>query len=429
MRFKALVHAMRRRAATRPRTGLVVGSEPMSPWREYPADGLTPARLAQILREADDGAPGRALALFEQMEEKDAHLHSVASTRRLALTGLPWQVLSAADLCEGLDRGAADAAADHCRRELARIDGLEATLQHLSLAIGRNIAVAENVWEADARGDLRVAAIIPVSFDRITLDAHGQLRILTRDCPHEGLAPARDKFVVHTPHSACGHAMRGGLLRATALVYLAKHFCLKDWLMYAELFGMPVRLGRYEPSATPEEKRELLDMLRTLGADAAGIFSKAVEVQLLEAGRGTIPAPYEQMCDFFNRELSKAWLGQTLTVEAMASDSRPGAAGPAVHNEVRLDLRQNDIASEGGTIRRDVLAPMTRMRFGPDVPVPYFRRRLDPARDLRQLVDVLNVAVNDLGLRISTPWAHQVLGLPSATGPANDILPGRRART
>ena len=62
-------------------------------------------RLVSILREADEGAVDRAMALFEQMEEKDAHLHSVANTRRLALTGLGWQVVSAAEVQEGVRSG------------------------------------------------------------------------------------------------------------------------------------------------------------------------------------------------------------------------------------------------------------------------------------------------------------------------------------
>lgn len=413
----------RKTQVARPRPGQVVGAEPLERWRDYPADGLTPAELARILRDADEGAPDRALALFEQMEEKDAHLHSVANTRRLALTSLGWQVVSAAEMHEGVDRAAADAAADHCRRVLAGIEAFDDVLQHLSLATGRNIAIAENVWEA--RGEqLELVDMVPVSFDRIAFDDAGRPRILTKDAPYDGIETTDEKFIVHTPHTVCGHAMRGGLLRATALAYLAKHYSMKDWMVYAEVFGMPVRIGRYEPNATPEEKRELLNMLQTLGADAAGVFSKAVQVELLEAGRGTAPPPYERMCDFFNRELSKAWLGQTTTVESSAADNRMGASGPSIHNEVRLDLRQDDIVKEGRTIRRCVLGPVCRMQFGPDAPVPYFRRQLNLPRDLKELADVLNVAVNDLGMKVPSQWAHEALGVPN-TNDEPGVLVGR----
>ena len=78
----------RGRSNPRPKPGQVVRPMAADRWRDYPADGLTPGRLVQILREADDGAIDRAMALYQQMEEKDAHLYAVARTRRLALTGL-----------------------------------------------------------------------------------------------------------------------------------------------------------------------------------------------------------------------------------------------------------------------------------------------------------------------------------------------------
>jgi phage gp29-like protein len=206
--------------------------------------------------------------------------------------------------------------------------------------------------------------------------------------------------------------MRGGLLRVSALAYLGKHFSMKDWMVFAEVFGMPVRIARYEPSATPEEKRELLAMLQSLGSDAAGVFSKAVELEMIDARQGSSLPPYERLCEFFNREMSKAWLGETLTTDV--SGTRSSLAAAQVHNEIRLDLRRDDVAREGRTLRRDVLGPMTRMEFGPNMPVPFFQRQLHPPRDLRELADVLSTVVHDLGMKVPVRWAHDALGLPEA---------------
>jgi phage gp29-like protein len=363
----------------------------------------------------------QALALFEQMEEKDAHLYSVAHTRRLAVTGLPWRVASAAEVRERVDRVAADEAAAYCREVLADIENFDEVLQHLSLALGRNIAVAENVWEPVGK-EFRLVEMVPVAFERLTIDEMGGLRVLTRQEPYDGIELPPNKFMVYTPQTASGHPMRGGLLRVSALAYLGKHFAMKDWMIFAEVFGMPLRIARYEPSATAEEKRELLYMLQSLGADAAGIFSKAVELELMEAGQGKAPPPYENICNFFNRELSKAWLGQTLTVEPSRS---PGSlAATTVHNELRLDLRQDDMVKEARTIRRDVLSPMTRIQFGAGAPAPFFQRQFNPPRDLRELADVLNTAVNDLHMKVPADWAHKVLGMPVADC-GQDILNGR----
>ena len=394
-----------------PRPGQIVPDKPLDRWSGYVSDGLTPTRLAAILRAADDGSVEEAMALFEQMEAKDAHLHCIASIRRLAVTGLPWRVRSAADVLEGVDRTAADEAADYCRQVLARIDRLDETLQHLSLAVGRNVALAENVW--DVRDNkLTLVDVVPVAFDRIAFDDAFRLRVLTDAEPHRGIAPAYGKFVAHAPHAISGHPMRGGLLRVSALAYLGKHFVLKDWLVYCELFGMPLRVARYEPSATPEEKRELLTMLKTLGSDAAAIFSKAVELKLVEAGQGKAPPPYEPVCRFLNQELAKAWLGQTMTVETMRQAGTVGVA--QMQDEVRHELREDDIAKEGRTIRRDVLEPLVRLEFGPDVPVPFFARAYQRPRDVRVLAEVLRIAVNDLRMPVSARWAHEALGIPMA---------------
>ena len=382
-------------------------------WRDYPADSLTPQRLGQILRAADAGMPDAAMQLYEQMEEKDPHLFSVANTRRLALTGLEWQVVSASDMVEGVDRVLADEAADYCRQALSRLERFDEVLQQLALAMGRNIAMAELLWEATGQGH-ELVGIEPVDFTRIVFDDYDHPRVLTDEEPIRGLALPPGKFVVHTPHCVSGHPPRGGLLRVTALAFLGKHYAMKDWLVFAEVFGMPVRIARYDSSATAEEKRELLDMLQRLGSDAAGIFSKAVDLEVVEAGRGGPAPPYEAMCNYFNREISKAWLGQTLTTET--SGASGSLAASKVHERVRRDLREDDIRKEGRTIRRDVLRPLAQLKFGTNVPLPYFRRKMDRPESLQELAEVLAVAKNELGIRIPRRWVHDMLGIPEPDG-------------
>lgn len=405
----------------RPRLGRLLAPRRADVLRDYPSTGLTPRRLAAILRNADAGDVSEAMQLYEEMEEKDAHLYAVASKRRLALTGLPWTVTSAADVLDGVDRAAADAAADYCRNVLSRLDGFEDSLQHLALALGRNMALAELVWE-ESGGGLALVDLVPVDFTRIRLDELDQVRVLTEDEPVQGVALPRGKFVVHTPHAVSGHPMRGGLLRATTLAFLGKSLGLKDWMIFAELFGMPVRIARYDPSVTPEEKEEMLRMLESLGSNAAGVFSRAIELEFVEAGQGKAPPPYAQLCDFFNREMSKAWLGQTLTTETPGLGGSFGAT--RIHEEVRKDLRADDIRKEARTIRRDVLAPLTWFQFGPEAPVPYFGRSVEGPRSLEELTEVLDAAVNRLGVPVPLDWARAALGLPpAAEGEA--VLGGR----
>lgn len=403
--------ALRPKQSRRPKVGRVALPRPQDSLRDYPGAGLTPSGLITILKEADAGSLATAMQLFEEMEEKDAHLFAVANTRRLALTGLAWRVISAAEAHEGVDRNRADEAAAYCRDVLVGLEHFDAVLRHLALANGRNIAVAEIVWDFTG-GALRPVDIVPIDFTRIVFDELDRPRLLTQDEPDEGIALAPNKFIVHTPHSVTGHPQRGGLLRVTAMVYLAKNLALKDWMIFAEVFGMPVRIARYEPTATPEEKRELLDMLESLGSHAAGVFSRAVDLQVIEANRGTVGPPFERLVEFLNREMSKAWLGQTLTTDVAGQKATFAATN--VHEVVRQDILTDDIAKEGRTIRRDLLGPLTRLRFGADAPVPFFRRKLRQPLGTVQLADLLDVAVNQLGLKVSAQWTHDALGIPSA---------------
>ncbi|MCP4590796.1 MAG: DUF935 family protein [bacterium] len=398
-----------RNTPRRPKPGQVIHPRVEDTFRDYPSAGLTPSRLMAVLRDADAGSLSAAMQLYEEMEEKDPHLYAVAGTRRLALTGLDWDVVSASVLNRDADQRLADAAADHCRGVLAELDTFDEALQHLSLALGRNIALAELVW-SQVGGQLRLLDIVPIDFTRITFDDLDHPRVLTSDSPRDGVELTPQKFVVHTPHNASGHPARGGLLRATAMAYLAKNLALKDWMIFSELFGMPVRVARYDPSATAEEKQELLNMLESLGSNAAGIFSRAVELQVIEANRGTQGPPYEKMLEFLNREMSKAWLGQTLTTDVAGVSGVLSAT--MVHEDVRKDIRADDIRKEGRTIRRDVLTPLTRFEFGPDAPVPYFTRKPQRPRDLGEFSTLLDTAVNRLGVRVSTAWVHDTLGIP-----------------
>ncbi len=424
-RLIRMVNALRGRGESAPRAGVLVGRGPEDLFRDYPADGLTPQRLIAIFRAADSGDMAAQMALYEQMEEKDAHLYSVAQTRRLSVTGLPWEIVSAADMpdwnrrrASPSDRVLADDAAAYCRELLRDLPGFDESLAHMSLAYGRNIAVAELVWNAGG-GGVRLVDVVPIDFGRLTFGDKGELRILTADAKYDGIAPPPAKFIIHAPQASSGLPMRGGLLRVTALAYLGKHFAIKDWLIFAEVFGMPVRIARYQPNATPSEKRELLEMLKQLGADATGIFSKAVEIDIKQPRLPGETNLYENLCLYFDREISKAWLGQTLTTDTIRSRASAGAA--VVHDRVRRDLRDDDLRKEAHTIRRDLLSVMTRFQFGPQAPAPYFRRVPDPALDPERIARVMAVARNELGISIPARWAHASLGIPQAA-PGEGVL-------
>ncbi|EDJ8987536.1 DUF935 domain-containing protein, partial [Salmonella enterica subsp. diarizonae] len=60
--------------------------------QEHPSSGITPNRAAQLLRDAERGDLTAQADLAFDMEEKDTHIFSELSKRRLAIQSLQWSI-------------------------------------------------------------------------------------------------------------------------------------------------------------------------------------------------------------------------------------------------------------------------------------------------------------------------------------------------
>ena len=410
------------------RTGRDAGdSQIVQPWRHdsergYPTIGLTPSKLMAFLQAADAGAPRMQFELFGEMLQKWPRLAAVENTRRLALTGLDWEVTPTASAKLDDISNAARVTAEYCRDTLLSLDRLRDALSHLANAIGYGVALAELVWEGG-----RLVDIVPVPYSRLCSDAHEpwRLRVLTEEDPCVGVAVDEQplKWIVHRPRAIPGRNFEGGLLRASALLYLAQNLSFKDWLIYSQIAGMPMRVAQFEPGTPESDKQELLRMLESLGTDAVAAFGKNIDLKFVEAARGG-PRPYQPLQEYCNTEITILWLGQHLTTDIRQSGSRAAAE---IHDRVREDLLVDDIADESQSIRRDVLTPLVRARFGNDMPVPTFRRSLIQSVDTKVLADTLAVAVKELGLTVPISWIHQSLGIPEPAQDSSETTGGGAA--
>ncbi len=338
-------------------------------WSDYPSSGLTPKRLSRILREADAGYIHLQAELFSEMEEKDAHLYSCLQTRKLSVSGCPWEIVPAG----GTGPGEKDAASfvSEC---ISGMDNFDESLADLMDAVGKGFSVSEIIWELDhdrlvpRRLKKRPQKLFTfLSEDGIPAE---RPRLVTDDEPVYGIALPPSKFVVHVYRAGADYPERGGLLRTLSWIYLFKNYAIKDWVSFCEVFGMPLRLGVYSPSASKDDRDALLDAVTSLGSDAAGVISESTRIEFVESAKRGDGGPYKDLVDTMNKEISKAVLGQTLTTEAGHSGSL--AAG-LVHDGVRKDIIRADARSLARTINRDLLRPMTALNFGPDVKPPEFR--------------------------------------------------------
>lgn len=391
-----------------PPQGLVVKDEATDFIRTELSAGLTPLRTRALLRAADAGNIADALQLFEEIEDKDPRLKSVLGTRRMALTGLDWDIVSAAELSRGkVDQALADEAAAFCREKLGDMDAFGDGLKHLSDAIGPSVAVLEMEW----RGT-RLVGLHPVLTSRLHQDFYGenprQVRILTKENSSSGVPAEWGKFIVHTPHARQGLPLRGSLLRSLAMIYLIKSFAIKNWAIFIEVFGMPIRVARYDTNAQASEKTELLAMLRTLGTDAVGIFSKSVDLEL-KGVTDRRNAPYLEIIEWGSKEIAITVLGQNLTTDTTGGTGTHAAAD--VQDRIRMDLLEGDIVEEEHTIRRQLLGPLVRWEYPIGAPVPFFKRKKPELIDRVVESQVISTA-QQAGVKVPLDWAHKTLGIP-----------------
>ncbi|MCO6436536.1 MAG: DUF935 family protein [Phycisphaerae bacterium] len=389
---------------TRPRAGALVRPDAQLDFvRAAVSDNLTFSRLRTLLISGDNGDLETTLQLFAEMRQKDLNLRSVADTRIGALTGLDYEILPESDTKESQ---LAEEAAAFVREGIKRIAGFDETLEHLAEGIGTNLSVAETVW---GENDL-VEALTPVPHWRLRSDTQkpGLVLVATHEAPR-GEAVAGPKWIVHEPYFSGGHPLSQSLYRSSALIYLVKMLAVADYATYCETYGMPMRVAKYPPGISTDERTALINMMENLGSKAYGVFSQGVELDLHESSqRGT--QPFEALINLCDRSMAKLWLGGNLTSDTTGGTGTFAAA--AVQDDVREDKLDDDIRREARTIEAQLFAPMCLYHFRRPVPLPKFRRTKPDTTDRNQLAQLLNTVTQQMGLPVAEEWAYDALGIP-----------------
>ena len=371
--------------------------------RETVATGLTPQSLAAILRRADEGDPYDFLTLAEEMEERDPHYFSVLGTRKRAVSGVEPTVEAASG--ESRDVELADAI-----RDLVRRPGFVGMLEDALDALGKGFSAVEILWDRSGpRWTPKSYVWRDPRFFRPDRDDGATLRLIDDADPIWGIPMPAGKFICHLPKLKSGLPVRGGLARVSAIAWMCKAYAVTDWVAYGETYGQPWRIGKYERDATEEDIRRLLGALANLGTDAAAVIPASMMIELISNSGGQSGSGggfYDKLCDFMDRQVSKAVLGQTMT-----SDSGSSRAQAEVHDRVRGDLRMSDARQLAETINRDLVRPFIDLNFGPQESYPRLSLPVsDPARQ-RWLLEAIKELV-PLGLRVDQSVVRDRMGLP-----------------
>jgi phage gp29-like protein len=384
-----------------------------SPLSGYPGDGLNPMRLASILREADAGDPLRYLELAETIEERDLHYAGVLATRKRSVAQIEVTVDAASDDAADVEK------ADLVRDWLLR-DELADELFDILDAVGKGYSFTEIIWET-SEGQWRPSRLEWRDPRWFRPARHDLTTPLMLGESGEELPLPGGKFITAVLRAKSGLPIRSGLARIVSWAWMFKAFSNRDWAIFTQTFGQPIRIGKYGPGATEQDRDTLYRAVANIAGDCAAIIPDGMVIDFIESKSiGASSDLYEKRVDWLDRQVSKAVLGQTTTTDAISG----GHAVSQEHRQVQEDIERADARALAAILNRDLIRVWIDLEYGPQKRYPRLRIARPDEEDLAQLSSLLAQLV-PLGLRVQASEIRDKFGLSDPEAGAEVLVPPR----
>ncbi|HGH6461780.1 DUF935 domain-containing protein [Neisseria meningitidis] len=373
---------------------------------EHPSNFITPQKMRALFEDAESGDIRAQHELFADIEERDSDIAANMGTRKRALLTLNWRVAPPRNATPEEEK-----LSDQAYEMMDSLPTLEDLIMDLMDAVGHGFSALEVEWVfSDGLYLPRNFIHRPQSWFK--WDKDNGLLLRTRENP-EGEALWPLGWVVHTQKSRSLQQARNGLFRTLSWLYMFKHYAVHDFAEFLELYGMPIRIGKYGAGATKEEKNTLLRAVAEIGHNAAGIMPEGMEIELHNAASGTMATsnPFLQMADWCEKSAARLILGQTLTSGADGKSSTNALGN--IHNEVRRDLLVSDAKQVAQTIASQIIGPFLQINYPNADPnrVPKFEFDTREPKDIAVFADAIPKLV-DVGVQIPESWVRDKLVIP-----------------
>lgn len=368
------------------------------------ADVLTPMRLAKALRNANAGNDFDMLTLAEEIEERDIPLFSALQIRRLALQALPVHVESASK--DEHDEMLAQAVRD----DIISKSIFSSMSADLDDAILKGRSTVEPIYNYNG------GRLIPEKYIwrdpryfKFHPDDPTDLRLIDEEDYANGKSIAGMGFITHIPKLKTGITTRSGLVRLAAVEHMCRSFSRSDWMAYSELFGMPIRVGKYGANASEEDQKILKLAVASLGSDAAAILPESMKIELIERSGQNGDQLFLRLAEYLDKQISMLVLGHTGATQETAGK----LGGDDNKSDIREDILIGDAFHKNITINRDLIKPYIDLNFGIQKAYPKIVYFVKKHEDTKSLVESL---VRLGGLDASKSELRDKLGIKQGEG-------------
>lgn len=309
---------------------------------------LTPERVAWNLRQADWGFPVYMVDMFESVTLNDGHLRGLFEQRMDEVAAVPWTLRA------GDERPASTEVADKLTAALQDVD-IAGLIEFVMLGTFYGYSYIEVAWQQRSDGVTVPVEFVCVPHRRFQYDIDGRVFLSSEANPYPGVPLQRtagSSWVTAT-QKRWRKPTQAGILRTAVYWAVFKRMSVRDWLIFAEKFGIPFILGKYAENSSEVTRKALKEAIASLGTEGRAIVADGQIIEILDktlrsGGGDHLHQGITSLC---NSEISKVITAATLTSDT----GGPGSfALGKVHEDQKHKLSLADARRVGAIFQRDI---------------------------------------------------------------------------
>lgn len=387
-----------------------------------------------ILWERIKWDPWTAMAIFDEMSDKDSTLFSCLERRTEGVLSLPRYVKPASDSAQ--DKKIADfieeTLNDFWGGNAADLDNesyevpFESFLAEALEAVGDGVTIGEIIYGSGkdrvfieevkfkpqqlfAFGDTALAAY---STNLMAYPQTGRLRLrmgVTIDNFGMGEALPETKFFVFSYRPRKSIRWGSPLKRKVFWQTWIKRNGVKAWLRYIEK-GSGTVVARYNDGAAKDEQQMAVDAANAVQEESAVAVPKKFILEVHEMVRNIGTSHKELVDDYCNAEIAKSIVGQALT------GSSAGGGGSRSRDEVAERVEQKKIEADAkalmDVINKRIVRPLVFLNFGPQAKCPTWGLQYEQTEDLNTMAERYGKLRTQINLPLSKKHLYESFQMP-----------------
>ncbi len=414
----------------------------------YPATDLTPEKIIGAQQEAIAGYPLRWAEMIEQVLSRDGHLSGIGQQRVDDVIKGTWQLERATnDDVAACVRG-------FCQEALYGIDGFDDDMAWLLWSNAYCYNAGEIIWAYDSitfpgpRGERigPVDVVVPRMLENVH-PKHFRFDLRTDEpllwLGSEQVQLPFGKFVFLPGEGQHPIIERHGYMWPCVWYSLFKSIGWASWIARVDRFDMPIPIIEYDADAMQyqEYQAAYTDILNRLGKGLGVVMPRdrgTLRIENPPSG-GQAHDPQSAVVDASESAQSVRVLGATLTAKIGNVGS---FAASTAHLEVKYAREEADARRLWNVgLRPQLLRPLVYFNaanlaraiaeagYADATPetvcrrIPRGQHRVPREMDPKTAIDIVDVAVNRLGLPVSREAMYGRFNLPQPLG-AGDVLAG-----